>query len=274
MDKLEAVNEILRLSGLGTVPALDTGKASWTAEAERCLDRSEIDLQSDGWPHDKRVNITLTPIVVTFSNAGWTASSRTLSQAGKFSDATAGMKLTVTDANGGVEDDYIVEQVVSGDAVILTTSLNGTDIASGIEGYSLTNQIKVPAGCLEIDSSGADAGWNITQLGDHLFDVDGNTDQFDSEGVVTDYTLRYKFDCIPYKLQQYIVACATVEFYRGLPGHDPSKLIRLESDRTRAKVRADQFRNDSEDVNVLRTSEARAVTGNRRRYGQPDENFA
>lgn len=61
MTKLEGVNKLMRKAGLQPVRALDTDGASNAAEAERCLDDAELEIQSRGWNYNTRTNIELEP---------------------------------------------------------------------------------------------------------------------------------------------------------------------------------------------------------------------
>lgn len=61
MTKLDAVNLILRASGLRTVAALQTDSASDAAEAERILDECELEVQSQGWHYNTRKDVELSP---------------------------------------------------------------------------------------------------------------------------------------------------------------------------------------------------------------------
>lgn len=61
MTKLDAVNELLASCGKRPVTVLDTGGASWAAEAERVIDRKELEIQSLGWNYNRRNEVTLSP---------------------------------------------------------------------------------------------------------------------------------------------------------------------------------------------------------------------
>lgn len=256
MTTTEAVNEILEAAGLSRVTTYTSNDASNAAKAERRLDKACMDILSDGWPATERRWKTVEPILFDFSNAAWTASTRTLTLASTFGNATVGMTIDITDANGGTEGDYVVEEVTSVNAIKLSTSLNATNIAGGIDGVAVTNQIKVPSGTLDIDAE--DTGLDLIQIGDHLFDRarqddgSGGTDQFE-DGVEVRVALRYDFECLPYKLQQYIVAAAALEFYDTI-GLSKTGMIyqRLIDRRREAKVRAEQHRSDITDINTLR----------------------
>ena len=61
MTKLEAVNKIMRRAGHHPVKVLETDQASNAAEAERCLDESNLEVQGDGYNFNTRSNVTLSP---------------------------------------------------------------------------------------------------------------------------------------------------------------------------------------------------------------------
>lgn len=256
MTTLEGVNEILTAAGLAPVPALDTSGASWARTAEDCLNRVAADLQSDGYPTTVRLKVEVSPELYTFDNAAWTDSTRTLTQTGAFVDASVGQTIEITGGSGVTLGEYEVTGIdaTNGDYIVLATDINGAggDIGSGVTGEATSNQIVVPDGCLDIDATDSDAWRDIVQIGDHLYDRDDNTDQFDA-AIKCEYTLRYGFGCLPYKLQQYIVAKASVTFYERFPAMKGMILARLMEHELNAKVRADQFRSDLSDTNLLFT---------------------
>lgn len=61
MTKLDAVNDILLAVGRDRVKSTDTGGASPAAEAERVLDRCELDVQALGWHYNTRTDVELEP---------------------------------------------------------------------------------------------------------------------------------------------------------------------------------------------------------------------
>lgn len=63
MNKLDAVNHILRRCGWKPVSALDTDGASEAANVERELNSTELEVQSRGWHYNTRVNQSLAPNV-------------------------------------------------------------------------------------------------------------------------------------------------------------------------------------------------------------------
>ena len=60
MNKLDAVNAVLRRIGLTPVAALDTTGTSVQAQAERYLDDADRSCQARGWHFNTRINVTLT----------------------------------------------------------------------------------------------------------------------------------------------------------------------------------------------------------------------
>lgn len=264
MTTLEAVNEILEAVGFSRVSQYTSGDASNATRAERRLDKACMDILSDGWPATERRWQDASPILFSFTGAAWDGTD-TLTLASTFGNATVGMTIRITDANGGTEGDYVVSEVTSVNAVKFSTSMHGSSIANGIDGEAITNQIKVPSGTLDIDAE--DESLDIVQIGDHLFDRSdqgdgsGGTDQFDDDMQIR-VALRYDFECLPYKLQQYIVAQAAVEFY-DTAGLMRTGMIyqRLLDRRREAKARAEQHRSDVIDINTLRAPHNRDFTG-------------
>jgi len=60
MNKIDAVNAVLRRIGLTPVSALDPGGLSVQAQAERYLDDADLACQARGWHFNTRSNVTLT----------------------------------------------------------------------------------------------------------------------------------------------------------------------------------------------------------------------
>lgn len=131
-----------------------------------------------------------------------------------------------------------------------------------------SEKIYLPVGCITIDSDNSDAWRNITQIGDHLYDRDENTDEFE-EGttLLCSYTLRYSFECIPIEVRTYIAVAAAKTFVenRPLTREKFARLQLLERDVDRARTTALQINGDREDANTLNTAGARAIRGGRSR---------
>lgn len=126
-----------------------------------------------------------------------------------------------------------------------------------------TSKITVPTGTLEIDSHGPDDHRDVAQIGDVLFDLDENTNEFDGP-IECRYVLRIDFTCIPPPVREYIVCSAAARFNEQFGSRDRQFYLAQEADR--AKIRAKRFNNRVADVNVLDTPEMRKVKGNRTRY--------
>lgn len=61
MNKLEAVNNVLRRVGILPVASLDTNGSSAAAHAERFIDAASKSLQARGWHFNTRRDVTLSP---------------------------------------------------------------------------------------------------------------------------------------------------------------------------------------------------------------------
>lgn len=258
MTKLEAVRRLLQDAHNVYAETLDTGKASPAAWAERAIDEIEPAVQLQGWHYNTWEEIELSPVLYEFDNAAWTVATKTLTQSGKFADASVGQTLTITD--GATTGDYTVATVVSNDAVTLVEELDAGNIASGIEGSAKTNRIAVPAGTLAIDSSHVSFARNITQIGTYLYDLDDNTNQFDDDITISG-EFRMEWGCIPLYVQEYILAKATVIYTRRYGFKDRLPML-IAAERT-AKTEALRKDLEHEDVNVLDTAHARATRGQR-----------
>jgi len=65
MNKVDAVNAVLRRVGLPPVSSLDTGGLSAAAHAERFIDGANRSCQARGWHFNTRRGVTLSPDPVT-----------------------------------------------------------------------------------------------------------------------------------------------------------------------------------------------------------------
>jgi len=248
MNKLQAVQEIVDKIGLNAASALDTGGSSDMGVAERWLDREEMAVQAEGWHYNTRRRTEFSPTLYTFDNASWTEASKTLQQTGKFANATSGQTLTIL--VGGVPGDYVVDSLVSNDAVILTESMNGGggNIASGISGQAKTNAIILPDYVLETDTNYTDEWRDMAKRGRRLLDLDNNTTQF-SESVTVEYIERVPFACIPPQIQRYMLFRAALEFAAQRKSDQyPAIKRQMESVKTQAK----NFNARCKDANFLR----------------------
>ena len=120
--------------------------------------------------------------------------------------------------------------------------------------------VNTPAGVLKIDSYGEDGSIDVAQVGSRLFDRDNNTFEFTS-GLKTKYAIRFEWGCIPLPIRQYIAASAAVKFNQqwGKPTLTPS----LRAELYRLRLLAKKFDCDTAGRNLLDTTEARDVRGDR-----------
>lgn len=122
--------------------------------------------------------------------------------------------------------------------------------------------VAVPTGVIGIDADREHGETrNITVVGDGLYDLGDNTDEFDSD-VTVKYTLAYEFKCIPLMVQKYIVACAAAEFNATNFG-DVNRQPRLEHMKIQAWAMAVRDDEDKSDANILNTQETLRVRGMR-----------
>lgn len=249
MNKLQAVQEILSRNGRRPTTVLDPIGPSDMFDAERWLDREELAVQSEGWHYNRRSRIKLSPILITFNNASWTEATKTLSQVGAFADASVGQTLSITSGSGVVTGEYTVATIVSDDAVTLAASIADPagDIASGVQGLSITNVIRLPSYVTEADTSGVDFWKNFTHRGGRLLDLHNNTDQFEGE-VEVEYVERLEFGCIPLAIRRYIMLRAAQRFAEE---HKTDQFPVIKTAVKDAKTEAMRYNDRAEDSNVL-----------------------
>lgn len=184
MDKLQAVNYVLKKVCGYVVPSLDTGGASEQAFVERFIDDEILVVSVERWHYNVRTNVELTP------------------------DSTTG-------------------------------------------------QIDVPTGTTSIDTSRESAHINATQLGDRLYDVENNTNDFsDHSTVKVEYTAAYAWGCMPEYIRQY-VAAKSARIFAESPRKRAVELVpSLRHEEMRLRTVAKRRDAENAGVNILRTSEA------------------
>lgn len=261
MDKLTAVQEMLARSGLQHVSALDTNGASMAAFAERVLDREEYAFQSIGWHYNTRRNIELGPTLFTFDNAAWTASTKGITQPGKFSAATVGQTVRITAGAATLGDVKVTAVDPSGNWVNVDTSINTIDLASGVKGEAVNNIIPMPTGALWIDTDIGNYSNDLAQNGARLYDVDNDTTFFTDTKRFT-YALRFYFQCIPPPYDRLILLKAALSFNESYGSSDRRRGIERDLYEHSAHVRAHDIR--MSDFNVLNSVENSRVRGLRR----------
>ncbi len=258
MLKLEAVRQILELCGLQHIAALDTDGASSAAFAERILDRCNVEMQEQGWHFNTRTDIELEPSLYTFSNAAWDAATKKITLAGAFTDATVGQTLTIT-AGATTLGDVVVTGVDAGfNYVTVDTEIDPSNLASGVDGEAADNKIVLPESALNIDSIDDN---NVVQLGGKLYDRENNTDMFD-ESVTVTYTALVDFDCLPEAFARYVMYAAAERFGVSY-SNNKSTLGYIGMKLREAQAIWKRTEQDSSDVNVLNSTFARDVRGQR-----------
>ena len=260
MTVLQAIQEIFRRCGMPTPSAIATGSGSAVGECERVLDEADLRIQGNGgqgWNYNRRRDVLIEPSLYSITNATWTNSTYGITQTGSFTGATVGQTVSMTGGTGVTAQDVEVLEVdPSGNWINVDTDINGAsgDIASGVTGTAATNRIIIPTGCISIDTYGADEWRNFTQLGNYLYDLDNNTEQFD-QGYKFEYVLRYNLGCIPHEIAEFIVSEAAVSF-AAMMNTDGSRRQEIGRKWLSAKAAAKRANLRSLDTNILNTPEA------------------
>lgn len=122
------------------------------------------------------------------------------------------------------------------------------------------DKIQVPAATINIDTDDTDAWRDVTRQGDHLFDHDNNTDEFDGPLTVR-YSTRFTFPCIPFPIADYIVAAASLRMCENYHPEQRIRLINLRAERDRALAAANRFNSDTTNANCLNSPDARRFRG-------------
>lgn len=275
MELIDAVNEMLTKSGLGTCVTIPTsvtdvtgyhrGEASGFAAG--LLLETARRVENMPWHAITRRDVEVEPILFEITDAGWTQTGYILtdnSGDGIFADASEGMTLTLTAAGGNEAGDYVVATLVDDDHVTLTSDINdgGGNIASGITGDAATNAIVLPAGTITVKPYGADAYRKITTKGNRLFDLDDNTNQF-SDTIKVEHTTLTAFGCLPEPLAAYISARAAAEFCLRWPGAMKTLYRELKVAEREAFIEANLWNNRQENASMLDTPDARQFRGGR-----------
>lgn len=124
-------------------------------------------------------------------------------------------------------------------------------------------RVMLPAGVITLYTDAPGVRLDFTQLGDHLYDLDNNTDQF-TDDLTVSYTLRYDFGCIPQPIQEYIAAIASCRYNQQRGGPEKWNLDRdLQARRLFAKTQAHRFDTEAADRNCLRSADAVRFKGYR-----------
>lgn len=128
-----------------------------------------------------------------------------------------------------------------------------------------SNQIAVPANVIEIWPDQGDRRRNLVQTGGLLYDADENTSTFDGT-IKASYTLRYEFDCIPYRVRRLIAETAARRFDEAFFGGQRAAVLRDNEHRARGEAHRHDTRSRWAGVNILETIESQRVKGRRYDY--------
>lgn len=259
MTKLQALQEILQRCGLRPPSALQTGSPSDMGLAEQFFDQESLDVQAIGWEYNTRFNIELSPSLYTFDNATYDDSVRSLTQAGAFADATVGQTLNLEATGIVVAGEYIVESLLSDNAVTLTTSATeGAGNQSGVSGAALDNKIVAPEYAISFDTDAADEWREFTQQGRRLYDNTNNTDLF-TNSIKTTYVEQLEIGCVPYQVRKYIMMRTALRLAQFRNLHVEG----IRRDMLIAERRAFEYNTKAMRLNIHGTRDARAMRANR-----------
>lgn len=129
------------------------------------------------------------------------------------------------------------------------------------------NHIVIPAGVITIDTDDTDASKDVTQQGDHLYNLDDNTDEFTDPLSVT-YVQRLEFSCIPEPFKQWIAAEAAHVLGKNYHPEQWARNNNLAASAALRKAEAQRFNGDKSNANVLNNVDAVRFRGrNRNRRG-------
>jgi hypothetical protein len=234
---LEAVNDILRGSGLETVDVEPTsGDSDEGGQALEVLDRTTLRIMAMGWPENTERGVAHTPAGSGVATAGagvgssaafvdgaWTASTRTLGSTASFTSFTVGASgddeiyiyspLGNTDIREGY---YPIATSADANTITLTHEISSSN-ETNVGGRALGDlKITLAAAILAIEATGASAHRNLALNRDEVvYDQDLQTDRFTTDDpIYLDLVREYTFTNIAPGIKELIVAWARVEFQR------------------------------------------------------------
>ncbi len=128
-------------------------------------------------------------------------------------------------------------------------------------------QIALPDSTIQVwvEPGQANSTDNITQEGDHLYDMDNLTDQFTSD-VHVRIVKRLGFACIPEPFRQWIAASALCRYNESTRGN-PAKQNVFDREELKRKVEAERLEERNRHSSALNTPDIRRLKGNRYRWG-------
>lgn len=112
-----------------------------------------------------------------------------------------------------------------------------------------TNEIFLPANCVQIDSSGPDVNFDVTMRGNRLYDRTGHTFYF-TKSVTVDMILLLDFTEIPQAARHYISIRAARVFQQRMVGSDTLAAFTAK-DELMARASLKKLDSNNADYNIL-----------------------
>ncbi len=256
MQRLEAVNRILRGLGDPPVPALDTGGGSDAGEAETFLNESDKQIQTEGWAPNEQFNITVSLPDTALTATGGTG---TFTYGSTITQATSGATMTFY---------YEASGIVYGKKLNATAFNTANTIASGAVNRAAPTVVAtitsakhaVPSSWLMVRPSNYEPK-KFYNVGGFLYDPENNTDTF-TANVSVDRVVQNDFTTLPEWLAEYIVANASIRFQRyKRRGVTDDQMLQQELQGFRARARREN--QELVRVNILEQPDVRDITDRR-----------
>lgn len=253
MQRLDAVNRILRGLGDPPVSALDTGNNSDAGEAETFLNESDKQIQTQGWAPNYQTNITIALPDTALTATGGTG---TFTYGSTITQATTLATMTFYYEAGGI---------VYGKKLNATAFNTANTIASGAVNRAAPTAVAaitsakhvVPTTWLMVRPS-ANESKQFYNVGGFLYDPVNNTDTF-TASVVVDRVTQNDFITLPEWLAEYIVANASIRFQRyKRRGVTDDQMLMNELDGFRSRARREN--QEILRVNIFNQNDVQDVT--------------
>jgi hypothetical protein len=253
MQRLSAVNRILRGLGDPPVSALDTGNNSDAGEAETFLNESDIQIQTQGWAPNYQTNITIALPDTALTATGGTG---TFTYGSTITQATSGATGTFYYETGGIV--YVKKLNDTAFNTANTISSGAVNRAAPTAVATITSaKHVVPSTWLMVRPSPNESK-QFYNVGGFLYDPVNNTDVF-TANVVIDRVTQNDFTTLPEWLAEYIVANAAIRFQRykrrGVTD-DQMLMDELSGFRTRARRENQELLR----INILNNPDVRETT--------------
>lgn len=220
MTKLEACNRLLRAIHEEDVPALDTGGVSVMGRAEKYLDDTDKEIQSEGWHCNSEYKVSMTGVDTTkqamvIAAGTWTVATLTLTKTAAFTSYTwvKNDQIYVSGGTTVTPGWFTIASKTDSNSIVLKTSIavaNQVDITTTLIGWD--DGIAVPSDVLIINSTD---GKDVVVRGGMLYDRENDTFKF-TTAITVELVRQLSFVTLPLLLQEYIVAKAAISFQRRM----------------------------------------------------------